>query len=152
MAELRQEIDEVERAVARRIDPGRRGFVIAVLVFAVIIVQLLPWVGDDAGWEVLLYSEIGIPKLFAATAAGFGVALSALTLVARRWWLAWVCAVGCSIASVDGLLAIWSQQSSGASGLAGAGPGIGMSLALVLMILLAANWLRTAWSRPDMVE
>lgn len=151
VAELRQEIDEVERAVARRIEPDRRGFVIAVLVFATIIVFLLPWAGDDAGWQVLLYHEVGIPKLFAATAAGFGIAASALTLVARRWWLAWVCAVGCCIASVDGLLAIWSQQSSGASGHAGAGPGIGMSLALVLMILLAANWLRTAWARPDMV-
>ncbi|MPY78810.1 MAG: hypothetical protein GEV04_09960 [Actinophytocola sp.] len=148
---MREEIDEVERAVARRIEPGRRGFTIAVLVFAVIVVQLLPWVGGDAGWQVLLHGEVGIPKLFAATAAGFGVVLSALTLVTRRWWLAWVSAVGCSIASVDGLLAIWSQQSSGASGHAGAGPGIGMTLALVLMILLAANWLRTAWSRPDTV-
>jgi len=152
VAELRAEIDEVERAVARRIEPGSRGFVIAVLVFAMIIALLLPWVGDSAGWQVLLRGDkSAIPRLFAATSTGFGVVASALTLIARRWWLAWVCAVGCCIASVDGLLAIWSQQSSGASGVPGSGPGIGMIIALLLVIMLAANWLRTAWSRPDTV-
>lgn len=150
VAELREEIDEVERDAARRIEPGTRGFFIAVLVFLLIVTQLLPWVDGSPGWRVLLYGEDGaLPRLFAATSAGFGIVGSALTLITRRWWLSWVCAVGTCIAAVDGLLAIWSQQSSGASGEPGAGPGIGMVLALIVVILLAAGWLRTAWSRMD---
>lgn len=149
-AELAEEIDAVERSAAKRIDPGTRGFVIAVLVFVVIIAQLLPWVGDSVGWRVLIDGEDGaIPRLFAATSAGFGIAASALTLVTRRWWLSWVCAIGSCIAVVDGLLAIWSQQSSGASGEEGAGPGIGMVIALIAMLVLAVSWLRIAWSRME---
>lgn len=147
VAELRAEIDEVERAAARRIEPGRRGFVIACLVFGLIISQLLPWVGQWAGWQVLAGEGGPVPTLFAATSFGFGIVVSALTLLTRRWWLAWVCAVGSCVATVEGMLAIWSQQSSGVSGHPGEGPGIGMILALVLMIVLAVNWLRAAGSR-----
>lgn len=150
VAELAEEIDEVERDAARRIDPGPRGFFIAVLVFVLMIALLLPWVGDSAGWRVLVYGEDGaIPRLFAATSSGFGIAASALALITRRWWLSWVCAVGCCVAAVDGLLGVWSQQSSAASGETGAGPGVGMVVALVVSIMLAASWLRTAWSRME---
>lgn len=150
VAGLREEIDEVERSAARMIEPGTRGFVIAVLVFLLMITQLLPWVAGSAGWEVLIYGEDGaIPRLFAATSVGFGIGASALALITRRWWLAWACALGSCVASVDGMLAIWSQQSSGASGQPGAGPGIGMILALIVVIVLAVNWLRIAWSRVD---
>jgi len=150
VAELASEIDEIGRSAAKRIDPGPRGFFIAVLVFVVMIAQLLPWVGDSTGWEVLVYGEDGaIPRLFAFTSTGAGIVASALTLLARRWWLAWVSAVGSCIATVDGVLGIWSQQSAGASGEVGSGPGIGMVIAVVAMLLLAGAWLRTAWSRVD---
>lgn len=148
VAGLREEIDEVEREVARRIDPGARGFVLAVLAFVLIVAQLLPWVQDSAGWQVLLYGDDGaLPRLFAATSVGFGVGASALALITRRWWLAWVCAVGACIASVDGLLAVWSLQSSPAPDTPGVGPGIGLILALLATIVLAVNWLRVAFSR-----
>lgn len=148
VAELREEIDEVERAAARRIEPGTRGFLIAVLVFVLIVAQLLPWAEGYTGWQILIGQGGGVlPRLFAATSIGFGIVASALTLATRRWWLAWVCAIGGCIASVDGVLAIWSQQSSGVSGDPGAGPGIGMVIALIVMIVLAVNWLRTAGSR-----
>ncbi|MGH3517832.1 MAG: Rv2732c family membrane protein [Haloechinothrix sp.] len=147
VAELREEIDEVERQAARRIELGSRGFLIACLVFGLIVSLLLPWVGDYAGWQVLAGEGGPVPRLFAVTASGFGILGSALTVVTRRWWLAWVCAVGSCIATVDGLLAIWSQQSSGVSGVPGEGPGIGMVIALIVMIMLAGSWLRTAWSR-----
>lgn len=150
LTELREEIDDVERAAARWIDPGRRAVTIAIGVFVLIVAQLLPWVADSAGWQVLVDGGDGaLPRLFAATSVVFGIVATALALVTRRWWLSWVCAFGCCVAAVDGLLAIWSQQSSGASGLAGDGPGAGMVLAVVVAFYLAASWLRVVWSRPQ---
>jgi hypothetical protein len=151
-AELREEIDQVERVMARRIDPGRRGFAIALLAFVLIVAILLPWVGDSTGWQVLVHGEDGaIPRLFAATAVGFGIGATTLALLTRRWWLSWVCALGSCIMVIDGVLAVWSQQSSAAPGVAGDGPGIGMVVALVVAVLLAVNWLRIAWSRANTV-
>ncbi|WP_435582772.1 Rv2732c family membrane protein [Amycolatopsis thermoflava] len=144
---LGTDADEVVTKASRTVELGRRGFVIAVLVFVLLVGQLLPWVGPHVGWQVLLGQGGGIPQLFAVTSTVIGVLASALTLMTRRWWLSWVCAMGGWFASVDGLLAIWSQQSSVANGATGRGPGIGMVIALVAIILLAAQWMRTAWSR-----
>ena len=145
--QLGSDVDEVVTKASRTVELGRRGFFLAVLVFVLLVGQLLPWVGSHVGWQVLLGQGGGIPQLFAVTSTLFGVLASALTLMTRRWWLAWVCAMGGWFACVDGLLAIWSQQSSVANGAAGGGPGIGMVVALVAMIVLAAQWMRTAWSR-----
>ena len=147
LAELAAEIDEVGDHASRTVELGRRGFTIAVLMFVLLICLLLPWVGEHAGWQVLAGEGGGIPQLFAATSTGVGILASALALVTRRWWLAWVCAAGGWFASVDGLLAIWSQQSSHASGAAGGGPGYGLIIAWIAMICLAVSWMRTAFSR-----
>jgi hypothetical protein len=148
--ELRQlaaDVDDVVAKAARTVELGRRGFVISLLVFVLIVAELLPWVGPHSGWQVLLGQGGAIPRLFAATSAGFGVLASALALTTRRWWLTWVCAMGGWFASVDGLLAVWSQQSATASNAHGGGPGIGLVIALATMIVLAGIWMRTAWSR-----
>ena len=147
VAELAAEIDEVGEHASRTVELGRRGFTIAVFTFVLLICQILPWVGDHAGWQVLAGEGGGIPQLFAATSTGVGILASALALVTRRWWLSWVCAAGGWFASVDGLLAIWSQQSSHAPGAAGGGPGIGLIIAWIAMICLAVQWMRTAFSR-----
>ncbi|MEU0538027.1 Rv2732c family membrane protein [Amycolatopsis tolypomycina] len=147
LAELAAEIDEAGTRASRTVELGRRGFTIAVFTFVLLICLILPWVGAHAGWQVLAGEGGGIPQLFAATSTGVGILASALALVTRRWWLAWVCAAGGWFASVDGLLAIWSQQSSHAPGSAGGGPGIGMIIAWIAMICLAASWMRTAFSR-----
>jgi hypothetical protein len=144
---LGAEVDQVVVRAERTVELGRRGFTIAVAVFALITAQLLPWVGDHAGWQVLLGQGGAIPQLFAATSTGIGILGSMLALATRRWWLVFGCAVGGWFSSVDGLLAIWSQQSSHANNAAGAGPGLGLVLGLVAVIVLAANWMRTAWSR-----
>jgi len=143
VAELAAEIDEVGERASRTVELGRRGFTIALFTFVLLICQLLPWVGDHAGWQVLAGEGGGIPQLFAATSTGVGILASALALVTRRWWLAWVCAAGGWFASVDGLLAIWSQQSTPAGG----GPGFGLVIAWIAMICLAVQWMRTAFSR-----
>jgi hypothetical protein len=149
LAALRAEIDEVERNVIRRLEPGGWAMVIAIAAFVVLAAQLLPWVGSSAGWQVLLGQtdpahRVGpLPRLFAASSLLFGVVASALTLVTRRWWLAWLCAVGCAFSVVHGLWAVWSRQTSGT-----VGPGIGLILAALAVVVLAARWLRVALSRP----
>ncbi|WP_424185154.1 hypothetical protein ACOBQX_25135 [Actinokineospora sp. G85] len=139
---------------SRLVDLGTRGFVLAIAVFALIVGFVLPWLGDAAGWQVLLgegaaAGKVGaVPRLFAATALLFGVLTSAAALITRRWVLAWAGALGGWFAAVDGLLAIWSRQSTALdSGDTGPSLGIGMILAEAAMIVIATLWMRTAWSR-----
>ncbi|NKQ52941.1 hypothetical protein HFP15_08615 [Amycolatopsis sp. K13G38] len=144
---LAEDVDTVVTKASRTVELGRRGFVLSILVFVLIVGQILPWVGDHVGWQVLFGQGGPIPQLFAATSTLIGVLCSVLALTTRRWWMTWVCAIGGWFSSVDGLLAIWSQQSGGGNNVAGAGPGIGMIVALAAMVLLAGNWMRTAFSR-----
>jgi hypothetical protein len=139
---LREEIEKVGR---RTVELGGRAVVIAVAVFVLLVGLALPWMNGASGIEVLIGEETGkasmVPRLFAATAVLFGVLASALTLTTRRWVFAWVGAAGGWFASVDGVLAIWSRQSSGTA------PGIGLIIAVVAMVVLAFQWFRTAASR-----
>lgn len=143
--QLRDEIDEVGRRAARTVELGNRAMVISVAVFVLLVGLILPWMNDSSGLEVLIGQEAGkasmVPRLFAATAVLFGVVASALTLTTRRWVFAWVGAAGGWFASVDGLLAIWSRQSSDTA------PGIGMIIAVVAMVAIAIQWFRIAASR-----
>ncbi|EWC58284.1 putative conserved transmembrane protein [Actinokineospora spheciospongiae] len=147
--QLRDEIDAIERPAARTVELGARAVVISVAVFVLIVGQVLPWMGDAAGWQVLLAQgdaagKAGaVPRLFAGTSILFGILTSALALTTRRWALTWVAALGGWFASVDGVLAIWTRQSAGNTG----GPGIGMVISEVAMVVLAVLWFRTAWSR-----
>ena len=143
--ELGEEIDEVGRRAARTVELGGRAVVLSVAVFVLIIGLVLPWMNGASGLEVLIGAEGGkasmVPRLFAATAVVFGVLTSAATLITRRWVLAWAGAAGGWFACVDGMLAIWSRQSSGSS------PGIGLVIAVVAMVAIATLWFRTAASR-----
>lgn len=151
LADLRDQIDDVERDAARSVELGGRAVVIAVAVFVLIVGQILPWMDGATGWDVLLGTGSGdavgkasmVPRLFAATSVLFGVLASALALTTRRWVLTWVCALGGWFASVDGVLAIWSRQSSGGD------LGIGLVIAEIAMVAIAIQWFRTAWSRPE---
>ena len=142
---LREEIDEVGRRAARTVELGTRAMVVAVAVFVLLVGLMLPWMNGSSGIEVLIGEETGkasmVPRLFAATAVLFGVVASVLTLTTRRWVFAWVGAAGGWFASVDGVLAIWSRQSSDSS------PGIGLVIAVVAMVVIAVQWFRTAASR-----
>ena len=143
--ELREEIDEVGRRASRTVELGSRALVISIAVFVLLVGLVLPWMNGSSGLEVLIGQESGkasmVPRLFAATSVLFGVLASALTLITRRWVFAWVGAAGGWFASVDGLLAIWSRQSSGHA------PGIGLIIAVVAMVAIAIQWFRTAASR-----
>lgn len=146
---LRAEIDSVERSMVRGLEPGSWAMVVAVGAFVVLVAELLPWIGGASGWQVLFGqvdpdARVGLlPRLFAGSSLTLGVIVSAVAIAARRWALAWVCALGCAFSVVHGVLAVWSRQTSGE-----AGPGAGMVLALVTMVVLAIQWIRLAWSRP----
>lgn len=148
IAELRAEIDAVERSALRWVDPGVRAAVIAGAIMVLLLAITLPWVGEASGWEVLLgtanpVDRVGLlPRLFGAVALGSGVGLSVLALVTRRWSLVWASGLGCAYGALDGVWAIWSRQT-----VLGPGPGIGMMLAVVAVLVLAVQWLWLALSR-----
>lgn len=152
LADLEAELAGVGRRTLRRIDPGARAMVVAVAVMVLVISALLPWVQGFSGWQVLFGSTpagivIGlVPKIFGVTAVAFGMLVTGLALTTRIWALAWAGAVGCGFATVLGVLAIWSQQSS-ASHEPGPGPGIGLILAALTMLVLAVQWVKLAFTR-----
>lgn len=148
---LRAEIEAAERRVAREIDPGPRGFVVAILVFVLLGSFILPHTGEVRGWDVLFGSHgakaaaLALPsRVFAWLALVFGVGFSMLALVTRRWSLAWIALAGSSIASAIGLLAVWSRQTVAAGH---PGPGVGLIVAWIAVILLTFHWARVVWSR-----
>ena len=148
---LRTEIEAAERRVARGIDPGPRGFVVSILVFALLGSFILPHTGDVRGWDVLFGSHgagaaaVALPsRVFAWLALVFGVGFSMLALMTRRWALAWVALAGSAVAVAAGLLAVWSRQTVAAGH---PGPGVGLIVAWITVILLTFHWARVVWSR-----
>jgi len=155
LARLRDEIDQVGKSAAKRVDPGAGALLIAVAVFTLVVAHLLPWAGEARGWHILLGQipdgvKVGVlPKVFAFASVIAGVLLSAVTLMLRRWALVWFCALGCFVASVSGVLSIWMQQTT-TSHTPGPGPGAGLIVAVLAMLVLLVKWLKLAASRPGM--
>ncbi|TDP89193.1 hypothetical protein [Labedaea rhizosphaerae] len=145
--ELKDEIESVEKGVRRRVELGTRAMVIAVSVMVVLIGLTLPWMRGVTGWEVLLGTVTGkatmVPRLFSGTSLLFGVLASMGALVTQRWGMVWIGALGGWFAAVDGVLAIWSRQSS----TDGLGLGVGLPVAEIAVVVIAVCWFRTAWSR-----
>jgi hypothetical protein len=148
---FRNEIEAAERRIAREIDPGARALVVAILVFVLIGSFVLPHTGDVRGWDVLFSTHgagkaaIALPsRIFSWLTLVFGVGFSMLALLTRLWALAWVALAGSAVASVAGLLAIWSRQTV-ATGYPG--PGIGLIVAWIAIIVLTFHWSRVVWSR-----
>ena len=148
---LRAEIEAAERRIAREIDPGPRGFVVAILIFVLLGSFILPHTGGVRGWDVLFGTHgagaaaLALPsRVFTWLALVFGVGFSMLALITRRWALAWVALAGTSIGSVAGLLAIWTRQTVAAGH---PGPGVGLIVAWITIILLTFHWARVVWSR-----
>lgn len=145
------EVEAAERRIEREIEPGARGFVVAILVFVLLGSFILPHTGQVLGWDVLFGSHsadiaaVALPsRLFAWLALVFGIGFSMLALMTRRWALAWVALTGAAMASIVGLLAVWSRQTA-AEGQPG--PGVGLIVAWITLILLTFHWSRVVWSR-----
>ncbi|MEV4732123.1 hypothetical protein [Saccharopolyspora sp. NPDC049426] len=134
--------------VLRRFDPGAKALVIATVMLVLVVSTLLPWVGGSPGWEVLTGQadpslNVGLlPRLFAINSAIVGLGFGALALITRRWGAAFLAGVAGLVVTFEGMIAIWSRQTSGQ-----AGPGLGLVLAVICMAVLAIQWMRIVWSR-----
>ncbi|WP_024796792.1 Rv2732c family membrane protein [Tomitella biformata] len=167
---FRKDFERAEKKVSGEIQPGLRGVVLAVLIVALLGSFALPHVGAANGWEVISGSASAQKEAIAFTseiflwiALIFGGLLGILTLVTRRWALAWVVSAGTTIGIVFGVLAIWSRQTTSQK-LAGpdsskeslegaahlAGPGIGLIVMLILMVVLTYMWLRVVWTKTSL--
>ena len=148
---FRADIEDAERRVAREIEPGLRGFIVAILVFVLLGSFVLPHTGAVRGWDVLFGSNgasaaaVALPsRVFGWLALVFGVGFSMLALMTRRWALAWVALAGSAVASAAGMLAVWSRQTVAAGH---PGPGVGLIVAWITVVVLTFHWARLVWSR-----
>lgn len=148
---LQAALEAEELRVVREIDSGAKIFVlIAVLVFMLLGSFILPHTGQVRGWDVLFDSHgagaaaVALPlRIFAWLSLVFGVGFSMLALMTRRWVLAWIALAGAAMASMVGLLAVWSRQTVAVGQ---PGPGVGLIVAWITLILLTFHWARVVWS------
>lgn len=149
--DFKGDIEAVERRVAREIDPGARALAIAIGVFVLLLSFTLSHTGGARGWDVLFSSDaavreaVSLPsRVFTWLALVFGIGFSMLALLTRRWALAWVALAGSTVASLAGLLAVWSRQTAAAPH---PGPGLGLVVAWLAVIFVTYNWARAVWAR-----
>jgi hypothetical protein len=145
------DIEAAERRVAREIDPGARALVIAIGVFVLLLSFVLPHTGGAKGLDVLISSDVAVregitlpSRVFIWLALVFGVGFSMLALLTRRWALAWIALAGSTVASLVGLLAVWSRQTA-PDGYPG--PGIGLIVGWLAVIVVTYHWARAVWVR-----
>lgn len=145
------DIEAAERRVAREIDPGARALVIAIAVFVLLLSFVLPHTGSARGLDALIGSDVAIregislpSRVFTWLALVFGVGFSMLALLTRRWALAWIALAGSTVASLLGLLAVWSRQTAPGDY---PGPGIGLIVAWLAVIVVTYHWARAVWVR-----
>jgi len=145
------DLEAAERRVAREFDPGVRAMVVAVLVFIVLLSFVLPHTGGARGFDVLISSDaatregVSLPsRVFTLLAIVFSVGFSMLALLTRRWALAWVALAGSAVASVVGMLAVWSRQTVADPY---PGPAIGLFIGWLAVIVLTFHWARVVWTR-----
>jgi hypothetical protein len=149
--EFKGDIEDVERRVAREIDPGARALVVATLVFVILATFVLPHTGHARGFDVLVGDDaaireaIALPsRVFTWLTLVFSVGFSILALITRRWGVAWIALAGSAVACPIGMLAVWSRQTVAHGH---PGPGIGLIVAWIAVILLTFHWARVVWSR-----
>lgn len=161
---FQKDFEKVEKKVSGEIDPGMRSVVIAVAILLLLASFLLPHTGSVNGWDVLASDDAShheavaiTSKLFVWFALVFGGGTGIVTLVTRRWALAWVSAAGCAVGVFLGVMAIWSRQTP--SGVLDAqdaalanlsGPGAGIFVGLILLIVLTYLWVGVAWSKTSL--
>ena len=148
---FKKDIDAAERRVAGEIEPGTRALAVAIGVFVLLVTFALPHAGHARGWDALLGGPVAaeanvrvFSRVFCWLALVFSVGFSMLALLTRRWVLAWLALAGSAVASVIGMLAVWSRQTLGPGH---PGPGWGLIVAWIAVIFLTFHWARVVWAR-----
>lgn len=151
----RPDYDLAEKRIDSEIDPGVRAVVVAALVMLVLLTLALPHAGGASGFDVLSgggeagRESIALPsRIFVWFVLVFSVVFSVLSLVTRIWALAWIALVGSAIATVFGMLSIWSRQTLPADE-TGGGPGLGLILGWILVAALTFHWLKAVWNKTN---
>ena len=105
--EFKDDIEALERRMAREMDPGPRALVVAIAVFVLLVTFVLPHTGAAKGIDVLVGSDtatgagVTLPsRVFTWLVLVFSVGFSMLALMTRRWALAWVALAGSAVACV----------------------------------------------------
>ncbi|OZE94638.1 hypothetical protein CH301_24945 [Rhodococcus sp. 15-1189-1-1a] len=145
--------DRAEKQIDSEIDPGVRAVVVASLVMLLLLSLALPHTGAVNGFDVLsgngaaVDDAIALPsRIYVWLVLVFAVVMSVLALVTRIWALAWIALAGSGVASVFGMLSIWSRQTLPADSV-GSGPGIGLILGWILVVALTFHWLKAVWNK-----
>ncbi|MHC3000969.1 Rv2732c family membrane protein [Gordonia sp. GN26] len=155
--EYEQDLRKAERKVAGEIDPGARAVVVAIAVLLAMVSLVLPHTGSVTGLEVLSFAPEAVAervtivsKIFVYLVTIFGIVVSMLALLTRRWILAWIALCGCAIACVAGMLAWWSRNTPGVGGVQPpSGVGIGLVLGWIAVFVLTFHWSRVVWARSS---
>lgn len=149
------DLRRAERKVAGEIDPGARAVVVAIAVLVAMLSMVLPHTGSASGIEVLTFAPDSdaervtiTSEVFVYLLTIFGIGASALALLTRRWFLAWIALCGNAVACVAGMLAWWSRNTPGVGGVEPpSGVGIGLILGWFAVLVLTFHWARVVWAR-----
>jgi signal transduction histidine kinase len=155
--QFKGDLRKAERKVAGEIDPGARAVVVAVAVLVVILSFVLPHTGSVNGIDVVTFSadaaseKVTITsRVFVFLQLIFGVCFSVLALLTRRWFFAWIALCGSAVSCFAGLLAWWSRNTPGVSGVEPpSGVGIGLIIGWLAMFVITFHWARVVWARTN---
>lgn len=151
---LRAQMESAERKVAGEFEPSGSLVVGSIAMCAVMVALLLPHTGNVSGLDILFGDDradgaavVITSKIFVWLSLVFGVVLSGIALLSRRWIIAVIAGGGCAVGVVFGVLSVWSRNTTGLHGEPPSGVGVGLLLGGFALTVLAVVWLRTIWSR-----
>lgn len=151
LSAYRNDFARIEKKIAGEFDAGRRRWVIAGCIVALVVCMLLPQTSSAWSWTVLgswfgTTEPVAMPlRMFVTLTVVFGVVISTFALWTRRWKLASAAMLGSGLASFFGLFGYWSQNGMIAD--APHAPAIPMMIEGVLMVVLTSQWLPVVLSR-----
>jgi preprotein translocase subunit Sec61beta len=155
--QFKGDLRKAERKVAGEIDPGARAVVVAVAVLVVILSFVLPHTGSVNGIDVLTFTSEAAServtitsRVFVFLQLIFGVGFSTLALLTRRWVFAWIALCGSAVSCFAGLLAWWSRNTPGVTGVEPpSGVGAGLIVGWLAMFVITFHWSRVVWARTN---
>ncbi|QBJ95255.1 hypothetical protein ERC79_04265 [Rhodococcus sp. ABRD24] len=151
---LRRELSAIEERVAREVDPRGRGPVIGCAVMILVVALAAPQVDGLRAWQLLAgghHEVAALSRLFTWFVVVFGIGVSAIAVLSRRWVVAWVAMAGVTVGSALGLLAYWSQHSV-RSGAHTGSIGYGLLVEWAAMAVLAVLWIPVVAGRSNLLQ